>query len=194
LPDTPDVIGMLCEQAAITVEGMDALVAWTGGDVPAADRLRDCEHRADERKHALRGALTASFTTPLEPEDLFELSRGLDTALNGAKNLVREAEVMGTPPDQAMASMAVLLAEGVGHLADAFACIRDTAATERANAAVKTQRRLERVYRDAMSALVQNSDLREVAARRELYRRIARTSDDIVAVAERVWYSVLKQR
>jgi uncharacterized protein Yka (UPF0111/DUF47 family) len=194
LPDSPDVIGMLLEQAAITVEGMDALVAWAGGEVAAADRVRDCEHRADERKRALRQALTASFTTPLEPEDLFELSRGLDTALNGVKDLVREAEVMGAAPDEAMAAMAALLAEGARHLAEAFAGIRDTDATEAADAAIKSQRRVERVYRDAMSALLQDGDLREVAARRELYRRISRTSDELVEVAERVWYSVLKQR
>jgi uncharacterized protein Yka (UPF0111/DUF47 family) len=194
LPDTPDVVGMLCEQAAITVEGMDALVAWAGGETAAADRVRDCEHRADERKRALRQALTVSFTTPLEPEDLFELSRGLDTALNGAKDLVREAEVMGAAPDEAMARMATLLAEGTGHLSDAFASIRRTDATEPADAAVKSQRRLERVYRDTMSALIQDNDPREVAARRELYRRISRTSDNLVEVAERVWYSVLKQR
>jgi hypothetical protein len=45
-----------------------------------------------------------------------------------------------------------------------------------------------------MSALIADADLREVAAKRELYRRFARTSDDLREVAERVWYSVLKQR
>ena len=98
---------------------------------------------------------------------------------------------MGSAPDEAMARMATLLAEGAGHLADAFASIRGTDATEPADAAVKSQRRLERVYREAMSALVQDSDPREVAARRELYRRMSRTSDNLVEVAERVWYSVL---
>jgi hypothetical protein len=44
-----------------------------------------------------------------------------------------------------------------------------------------------------MSALIDVNDLREVAARRELYRRLARTGDDLAAVAERVWYSVLKE-
>ena len=194
LPESPDVIGMLREQAAITVEAMEALVAWTQGGAGAADRVRECEHRADERKRALRQALTVSFTTPLEPEDLFELSRGIDDALNGAKDLVREAEVMGVEPDEAMAMMAALLVEGVRHLADAFANIRATDATEPADAAVKSQRRLERVYREAMSALVKDADPREVAARRELYRRMSRTSDEIVDVGERVWYSVLKQR
>ena len=194
LPDTPDVLGMLREQTAITVEGMDALVAWARGEAAAADRLRDCEHRADERKRTLREALTESFTTPLEPEDIFELSRGLDTALNGAKNLVREADVMDSSPDPPMAEMAELLADGVRHLAEAFAALRGSGATEAADLSIKSQRRLEHVYREAMSALLQDGDMHEVAARRELYRRLSRASDDLVDVAERVWYSVLKER
>jgi hypothetical protein len=45
-----------------------------------------------------------------------------------------------------------------------------------------------------MSALIDIEDLREIAARRELYRRLARTGDRLVDVAERVWYAVLKGR
>ena len=44
-----------------------------------------------------------------------------------------------------------------------------------------------------MSALVEVSDIREVTARRELYRRFARTGDELARVAERIWYAVLKQ-
>ena len=196
LPETPDLLAMLGEQVAITVEGMQALVAWAGGDAVAADRLRACEHRADDHKRDLRAALTTAFTTPFEPEDIFELSRGLDRVLTTAKNAVREAEVMQTPPDDAIAEMAVELAEGMAHLADAFAALGrndSSAATESATRAAKSQSRIEHVYRRAMSALVTVADLREVAAKRELYRRLARTSDDLREVAERVWYSVLKQ-
>jgi hypothetical protein len=66
-------------------------------------------------------------------------------------------------------------------------------ATTSADEAVKHQRNLERLYRGAMSALVDVEDIREVAAKRELYRRLSRTSDMLVDVAERVWYSVLKE-
>ncbi len=66
-------------------------------------------------------------------------------------------------------------------------------ATEEATLAAKSQSRLEHVYRRAMSALIAVEDLREVAAKRELYRRLARTSDYLREAAERVWYSVLKQ-
>ncbi len=187
---------MLRDQTAITLEGMDALVAWAGGDASAVDRLRDCEHRADDRKRELREALGVAFTTPLEPEDIFELSRGLDRVLNGAKNAVREAEVMQTDPDAAMAEMATELAEGARELAAALTALgRDAAvlATEAATRAAKSQSRLEHVYRRAMSALIAVDDLRQIAAKRELYRRLARIGDDLREVAERVWYSVLKE-
>jgi uncharacterized protein len=196
LPDTPDVLGMLRAQAALTVQGMDALNAWANGDPAAADQLRGLGDEADDRKRELRAALTTAFTTPLDPEDIFELSRGLDEVLNNAKNAVREAEVMRAAPDAAIAEMTAELADGTRHIADAFQALSRggiAPATQASDAAVKSQRRLEHVYRAAMSALVDREDLREVAARRELYRRLARTSDRLVDVAERIWYSVLKE-
>ncbi|MGZ4422778.1 MAG: DUF47 domain-containing protein [Gaiellaceae bacterium] len=196
LPETPDVLGMLREQTVITMEGMEALIAWSVGEPGSADRLQECEHRADDRKRELRAALTLAFTTPLEPEDIFELSTELDRMLNSAKNTVREAEVMETGPDQAISEMAAELAEGVRDLSEAFeqlAAGARAAATDAADRAAKSQSRFEKVYRHSMSALVAVDDLREVAAKRELYRRLARTSDELREVAERVWYSVLKE-
>jgi uncharacterized protein Yka (UPF0111/DUF47 family) len=196
LPETPDVLGMLREQTAVTMEGMEALIAWSVGEPGAAERLRECEHRADDRKRELRAALTLAFTTPLEPEDIFELSTELDRMLNSAKNTVREAEVMETGPDHPISEMAAELAEGVRELSEAFeqlAAGAPAAATDAADRAAKSQSRVEKVYRQSMSALVAVDDLREVAAKRELYRRLARTSDELREVAERVWYSVLKE-
>jgi uncharacterized protein Yka (UPF0111/DUF47 family) len=187
---------MLREQSAITVEGMDALVAWSSGDTAAPERLRNCEHRADRHKRELRKALTEAFSTPLEPEDIFEMSRGLDEILNGAKNIVGEAEAMQTTPDAAMVEMAKELAAGTRRLVEAFGMIEGGdagSATARADQAVKDQRDLQHTYRAAMSALIEVQDIREFAARRELYRRLARTGDELVRVAERVWYSVLKE-
>ncbi|HWK18193.1 MAG TPA: DUF47 family protein [Solirubrobacteraceae bacterium] len=202
LPETPDVLGMLRAQSAITVEGIEALVAWAGGEEAAADRVRQCEHRADRAKRELATALSTAFTTPLEPEDLFELSRRLDEVLNSAKNTVREAEVMGIAPNGAIEDMVTALLEGTRHIAEAFAALDAPAgavapagaeATAAADIAVKSQRRLEHIYRVAMSALIDEEDLHEVAGRRELYRRLSRMSDILVAVAERVWYAVLKE-
>jgi uncharacterized protein Yka (UPF0111/DUF47 family) len=196
LPEVPDVLGMLRRQTEITIEGMDALVAWAEGDPEGSERLHACEHLADDHKRDLRKALTTAFSTPLEPEDIFELSSGLDEVLNSAKNTVGEAEVMGTAPDPAMAEMSRLLADGTRNLKDAFVELEKDGsgeATVPADAAVKNHRHLEKTYRAAMSALVEVSDIREVTARRELYRRFSRTGDELARVAERIWYAVLKQ-
>ncbi len=54
LPENPDVLGTLRRQAAVTMEGMAALVEWADGDPTASDRIRDAEHRADDLKKELR--------------------------------------------------------------------------------------------------------------------------------------------
>ena len=186
---------MLQQQTATTIAGMDALVEWAGGELEAGDSVRALEHQADDEKRALQRALGEAFTLPLEPEDIFTLSMALDDVLGGAKNMVREAEVMHTGPDRAMEEMAGALALGTRELATAFDALargKSEEATGAADRAIKAQRGLEHVYRSAMSALVDTEDIRALAAKRELYRRMSRTSEQLIAVAERVWYAVLK--
>jgi len=194
LPDNPDLLGMLRRQAAVTVEAMDALVAWSGGDVAASVTVRDCEHRADDIKRELWQTVRDAFSPPLDAEDIYTLSAELDEVLNAAKDLVREMEVMDMQPDAPTHEMAMLLADAVGHLADAFGTLgTDGDATQFADAAIKSQRRLEHAYRPAMSALMEVDDLREVMSRREMYRRLSRIGDLVHIVAERVWYAVVKE-
>lgn len=200
LPERPDVLGMLRRQAAVTCEGMAALVDWANAEPDASQRVRDLEHQADDVKRELRLALTNAFITPIDSEDIYVMSERLDAVLNGAKDSVRESEVMGIPPDEAVAAMATLLAEGARHLAAAFERLDPdrrgeggASATEVADAAVKSQRRLERVYREAASALLKVHDLREVMGRRELYRRFSRMSEILIQAADRVWYATVKE-
>lgn len=199
LPETPDVIGMLQKQAAITDRGMAAFAAWAGGDAARADDVRTAEHECDEVRRCLVDAVSEAFTTPLPPEDLFQLSRDLDRVMNGAKDTVRESEAMAFPPDAATADMAALLAEGVRHLRAAFDSLSvrpgksGASATDAADAAVKSQRRLERIYRQATGDLLLINEIPVVTACRELYRRASAMSDDIVSVADRIWYSRVKE-
>lgn len=198
-PETLDVIGMLRAQAAVTIEGLEAVVAWARGDPTAAEVVREREHAADDRKRDLRKALTESFLTPLDAEDLYMMSKHLDDVINGAKDAVRESEVMALAPDEHVLGMTGCLLEGVRHLDEAFGLLYPDdgpsagAATDAADAAVKAERQLERVYRSAMSALLEVDDLREVMARRELYRRFSRVGDSVIEVAERVWYATVKE-
>jgi len=199
LPDSPDVLGMLQRQAEITAQGMVAFAEWAAGDMSRAEDVRDAEHDCDEVRRELVDTVREAFTTPMPPEDLFQLSCDLDRVINGAKNTVREAEAMGFPPDHATAEMAVLLAEGVEHLVLAITALaagrgnHHLSATTAADAAVKSQRKLERIYRQAAGDLLDVTDIRDVVARREFYRRTSAISDDIVSVADRIWYSRVKE-
>jgi len=195
LPETPDVLGLLRGQVAVTIEGVDAFAAWAGGDTAAAEVVRDAEHRGDVAKRALLGALRAAFVTPLEPEDLFALSRGVDWILNYTRDLVSESEVMACAPDAVIAEMAGLLGEAVRHIDEALAHLGtdQDAATEAADEAIKAERRLERAYYNGMGALLGVQIRSERIARRELYRRCARIGEMVIDVAERVVYAVVKQ-
>ncbi len=195
LPRAPDVIGLLDQQAGVTLAGMEAFVAWSSGDVAEAQEVRTKEHEADDVRRSLQTSLRQAFTLPLEAEDVYEMSERLDAVLNGAKNAVREAEVMGMAPDDSLVTMARSLAEGVRHLRASFVAltIDPNRATAEADAAIACQRAVERTYRDAMSVLVGIDDMRELMGRRELYRRYARIGDGIVRVAERVWYAIVKE-
>ena len=195
LPETPDVVALLVQQGAVSIEAVEALDRWANGDVASGDAVRELEHVADDARRRVVSALRSAFMTPVEPEDLFELSERLDGIVNQAKDLVREAEVLGMVPDAPMAAMAGYVVAGVRHLVRAFPELADgpDEATAAADLAIREQRQLERAYRRAMSSLLTVDDARELGARRELYRRLARTGDAIEHVANRIWYAVVKR-
>ena len=195
LPETPDVLGLLRGQVAVTLEGLDAFGAWAAGDPAAAQGVRDAERRGDAAKRELLTALRAAFVTPLEPEDVFALSRGVDRILNSARNLVKESEAMDCPPDAGIAEMGRLLGASLQHIDNAIARLGsdgDEAAAS-ADAAITTERQLESAYYKGMGGLLEVEDRSERIARRELYRRCSRIGETVVEVAERVVYAVVKQ-
>ena len=84
LAGEPDVLGLLDEQAQVTVAGMRAFASWSSGGDHDAQEVRDCEHRADDARRALAEALRTVLVCPLEPEDVYTMSERLDVVVNGA--------------------------------------------------------------------------------------------------------------
>ena len=195
LPETPDVIGLLRHQLAVTIEGLDALAAWAGGDAAAAEAVRAADADADATKRALLSAIRDSFVTPIAAEDLFALSRGIDWILNHARDLIEEAEAMECAPDAGLAEMARLLGQAAHRIDDGIAQLDSDPdrATAAADAAIETERTLERVYYEGMAGLLEVADMRERIARRELYRRCSHIGEQVIDVAERIVYAVVKE-
>jgi uncharacterized protein Yka (UPF0111/DUF47 family) len=195
LPETPDVLGMLRSQMAVTIDGVDAFARWATGDAAAAQAVRDSERQGDVAKRDLLSALREAFVTPIEPEDLFALSRGIDRILNYVADLVKESEAMASPPDEGIATMAARLGEALHHLDKALSKLGTDGdhATAHADAAIAAQRELETTYYAGMVRLLAVEDRTERIARRELYRRSSRIGEAVVDVAERIVYAVVKQ-
>jgi uncharacterized protein Yka (UPF0111/DUF47 family) len=195
LPETPDVLGTLRTQADVTVRGLAAFAAWARGAADQESVVRATEHEADGIRRTLQAQLRTAFSTPIDQEDLYSLSELLDGVLNAAKNIVRETEVLAIDPDERAAELADDLHEGVTHVRAAFDRLTGKVdlATIEADAALAAQRRMEKVYRRAMHDQLSNEDLRQVVARRELYRRLLEAGERLAAVADRIWYAVVKE-
>ncbi|HKH40675.1 MAG TPA: DUF47 family protein [Solirubrobacterales bacterium] len=195
LPETPDLVGQLRAQAEITREGLECFAAWAAGDEQAGDALPEIEERGDAAKRGLLDQLRDTFVTPIAPEDLFALSRGLDWILNYARDLASEARAMGNPPDARLAEMAGLLREAVGHICEAIEQLGSggAAASAAADEAIRAERRLEHAYYRGMAELLAVDARKERISSRELYRRCARIGDEVIDVAERIIYAVVKE-
>ena len=156
LPRAPDFYALLDAQCTVVVCGADALVAFMkSGDPADAERVRACEHEGDRLKRENLDVLYRSFATPLDREDIFQAIVSIDDVLNYAKATVTEMEVLHVPPDEHTRAMAELMVSGARSLAAGFAKLRDRAAEAEADAeaAHKSERNTERIYRQAIAEL-----------------------------------------
>ena len=105
---------LLKEQASTTLKGIEALEIWlSAGASERCQVVRDLEHQADEQKLILQKRLVESFVTPVDREDLYDLSVRLDEVINAAKNAAREVEALNfCPRDDYLAEMSRTLKEG----------------------------------------------------------------------------------
>jgi uncharacterized protein Yka (UPF0111/DUF47 family) len=195
LRKAPDTLGVLREQAALTIGGMEKFEVWSlGGDADSAQAVRDAEHAADEVRGRLLEALSEALTTPVDQEDLYTLSERLDAVINAAKNTVRESEVLGVPTDEQTARMGALSLEATRHLIAGLDALEhgQEHPGEHADAAIKASRKIDRAYRDAIASLPDDVDAKTAIARREVYRGYVEIAEAVVHVATRTWYALLK--
>ncbi len=102
-------IKLIHDQAAFTLEGMEALKAYMAEDPSAAERLTAAEKQADEARRILICELNKTFITPFDREDIFSLSRTIDDVLDYAYSTVTEMEVLKVKPTSFMLGIASLL-------------------------------------------------------------------------------------
>ncbi|MBW1695887.1 MAG: DUF47 family protein [Deltaproteobacteria bacterium] len=85
---------MLTNQTRKTFEGLEALSVFVeNASRENAERVRQCEREADHLWNILVQALGRSFVTPLDREDIYNLSRAIDDVVDYAYTTVQEMEM-----------------------------------------------------------------------------------------------------
>lgn len=172
------------DQAAATLAGMEALVAYFNEKTPkSAALLTKMEKEGDEYRRILIYELNKTFITPFDREDIFALSRTIDDVLDYAYSTLDEVELLKVKPTSYMKRIASLLRDAANELLMAVDRLEDHpgVANEHAQRAKALENKVEILYREALAELFKGVDntkhVMKVFKYREVYRHLSNAAD-----------------
>lgn len=179
-----DFLGMLEEQALLTLRGLRALEAFSRtGSKTDAEQVIELEREEDDLRRILIVQLNRSFVTPIDREDIFALSRAIDDVIDYAYTTVDEMTLLQVEPNDHVRRLVSVLREAAEELYRAVRHLKQhpTVANDHAVRAKGLENRAESIYREALSqlfALAADVDgIVYVLKMREVYRHLSNAAD-----------------
>ena len=194
-PKAPDFFGLLSEQSLQVQHTVGLLVHFMESADPAiGEQIRADEHAADKVKVRNIHILNEAFSTPIDREDIYRAITMLDEIINYCKDAVNEMNALGVVPDPFTLDMARHLHEGTVSLARGFGCLGSDphAAAHDADAARKSERKVEKLYRRALAALFQGEAYVVMFKKREIYRHLTNAAERMAHCANALHDIVVK--
>jgi len=183
-PRQDNFLRLIIEQAAKTLEGMEALEEYMRNHSrETAEKVTRLEKEADELRRILVDELNRTFVTPMDREDIFALSRAIDDILDYGYSTVDEMDILDVAPNPHLQRMASLLKDAANEIHTATLRLKDHpgVAYEHAMRAKALENRVETVYREALADLFQGpatcEHIIEMLKLRELYRHLSNSAD-----------------
>jgi predicted phosphate transport protein (TIGR00153 family) len=177
-------VRLIAEQAAKTLEGMEALEEYMrNNNRDAAKKVIQAEKEADELRRILVDELNRTFVTPMDREDIFALSRAVDDILDYGDSTVEEMTILDISPNKHLHRMASLLRDAAKEIHLATLRLKDhpSVAYEHAMRAKALENRMETIYREALADLFGGpADCEHIVRMlklRELYRHLSNSAD-----------------
>jgi len=177
-------IKLIHDQAASTLAGMEALLAYLSSPNPeSAELLKKLEMDADECRRILIYELNKTFITPFDREDIFALSRSIDDVLDYAYSTLDEIELLKVKPTAFMVRMTSLLRDAAYELLMSVDRLEDHpgVANEHAHGAKALENKVEVLYREALADLFSGVEdtkhVMKVFKYREVYRHLSNAAD-----------------
>lgn len=122
IPQEKHFFDMLENQADVVVEGAEALLDLTKNFEQVEkkrDRIKDIEHKGDDLVHRISEELNKTFVTPIDHDDMSELTSRLDDILDfieAAAHRIWSYEIKSIPPDMVkLAEVILTSAKEVNH-------------------------------------------------------------------------------
>jgi predicted phosphate transport protein (TIGR00153 family) len=171
---------ILSHQAAKTLEGLEALWNYAeNGTKENANLVRNIEHEADELRRILIQELDQTFVTPMDREDIYNLSRAIDDVVDYANTTVDEMEVYEVKGDEHIKEMVNILRKAARELNDAVKILKDypKIALEHAVKAKSYENQMEKAYHLALADLFKGTDTVYMLKMREIYRHLSNAAD-----------------
>ena len=199
LRDGNRFIAMLVEEAGnalAAVEYLDAMLGRT--DTQAVAHLQELARDASERRSVLMDDLHRTFVTPLDREDIYNLSQSFEKMVIYAATTLEEMHLLHVAPDDSVRRMVQLVGEQAHELHAAMERLpkHPRVASDHANRVRDLEREVERVYRAGIRDLFAGASvpqaLPEILYRREVYRHISNLSDRAVSAANVLGMVVMK--
>ena len=153
---------LLTHQCEIMRRGLDALYKYCMSvgkpdHESYGDMVIAIEDEGDIARRDLVNELNATFITPMERNDIFDLSGQLDEVLDYAKNSIDEMRFFEIEPNEDMTKMVAILCDIAEHI----------------EKAVEVGAR----YYKALSSLFEGDDFKSIFKYREVYRHLNTTAD-----------------
>jgi len=186
---------MLSDQAAKTLEGIDALGVFVENrNQENAKRVKQIEREADELRRILVEELHKTFVTPMDREDIFALSRAIDDIVDYANSTVDEMEIYEVASEEHVQEMVDILKKAGREINDAVKILETypNIAMERAVKAKSYENAMEKAYHTALADLFKRTDTIYMLKMREIYRHLSNAADRTDEAANIICSIVMK--
>jgi predicted phosphate transport protein (TIGR00153 family) len=171
---------LLTHQSSKSIEGLDALWNFAeNGTKENANLVRSIEREADELRRILIQELDQTFITPIDREDIYQLSRAIDDVVDYANSTVDEMEIYEVKGDEHIKEMVNILKKAARELNDAVKILKDypKISSEHAIKAKSYENQMEKAYHLALADLFKGTDTIYMLKMREIYRHLSNAAD-----------------
>lgn len=171
---------MLTNQSSLTVEGVQALCDYC--DDPTDEKgakVKEYEVKADTARRLLISEINKTFITPIDREDLFDLSSAIDDIVDYAATTIEELGIYKLKPDNFVKQMSEIVLQQTTGILKAVTYLernKDMSSDESVKIK-KLENKANELYHTALSELFDSDDLKNILKTREIYRHLNNAAD-----------------